>query len=52
MLSGAAAENANGVLADAGVPAGGITSGKIVAIDLVAAYALLYWAAGFFVLDL
>ncbi len=40
------------VLADAGVPTGCIASGKIVAINLIAAYALLYWAAGGFSLDL
>jgi hypothetical protein len=48
MLSGAAAEKTNGVLADAGLPVGAIASGKLLAIDLVAAHACFYWAAGLF----
>lgn len=36
------------VLADAGVPAGAIASGKILAIYLVAAYACLNWATSLF----
>ena len=52
MLPAAAAENVNEILADAGVPAGAIASGKIFAIYLVASYAHLYWAAAFFVRDL